>query len=157
VTRIIRLAGLVVAVAVAGAGMRAAAADRSAAISGSLHFIEVSPRTAYELVQQNSHQFDFVILDVRTPEEFASGHLAGAINLDFRASGFSHRLAKLDRGKTYLVYCRNGHRSRRTIGLMETLGFSDVYHMPAGIIGWEKLDYPEVTGSASPKPADTEP
>src|SRR5262245_34037208 len=46
-----------------------------------------------------------VVLDVRTPSEFAAGHIAGATNVDFQAGDFAERLAKLDRERTYLVHC----------------------------------------------------
>ena len=52
-----------------------------------------------------------VLLDVRTPEEFNESHIAGAINIDFRNENFKTELEKLDKTKTYEVYCRSGKRS----------------------------------------------
>ena len=67
-----------------------------------------------------------VVLDVRTPEEFASGHLDGAVNLDADAPDFAERAAELDPGREYLVYCRTGRRAERVVEHLRGLGFTDV-------------------------------
>ncbi len=67
-----------------------------------------------------------VVLDVRTPSEFAAGHLVGALNVDFRAAGFREQIGELDRDKTYYVYCRTGNRSGQTQRLMREMGFTSV-------------------------------
>jgi phage shock protein E len=67
-----------------------------------------------------------VLLDVRTPEEFASGHLEGAINIDVQSPDFNQKVAELDPSATYLVYCRSGNRSGQAIDRMEGLGFTDL-------------------------------
>ena len=72
-----------------------------------------------------------VLLDVRTPAEFAAGHLKGARNIDFRAAGFSFEIAKLDKDKTYLLYCASGNRSGQTTVLMEETGFKKVINIGA--------------------------
>ncbi|MEI8003331.1 MAG: rhodanese-like domain-containing protein, partial [Methanothrix sp.] len=59
-----------------------------------------------------------VILDVRTPQEYGSGHLNGSINLDFKSPSFTDQIARLDRDKAYLIYCRTGVRSARALLLM---------------------------------------
>ncbi len=79
-----------------------------------------------------------VILDVRTPGEFKSGHLKGAKNIDFRADDFQKKLEKLDRSKPYLVHCRSGGRSTSSLAVFKKLGFREVYHMDGGMIGWKK-------------------
>lgn len=105
-------------------------------------FTDVSVDQARELMQRRAGQRDFVILDVRTPEEFAEGHLSGAVNMNVLASDFAARLATLERGKTYLVYCRTGNRSTKAVQAMERLGFQSVHHMFEGIIGWQKKGFP---------------
>lgn len=95
-----------------------------------------------ELVQRRAGQVDFIILDVRTPEEFAEGHLTGAMNMNALAPDFAARLAALDRGKAYLVYCRSGNRSTKAVQAMERLGFRSVSHMVEGILGWQKKGLP---------------
>jgi rhodanese-related sulfurtransferase len=67
-----------------------------------------------------------VVIDVRTPAEYASGHLAGAQNIDVEAADFGTRIAALDKGGAYLVYCRSGRRSAIAAGQMATAGFTDI-------------------------------
>jgi len=103
---------------------------------------EVTVNQARELIQQRARDAQFVILDVRTPEEFAEGHLSGAVNVNLVAPDFERRLGALDRAKTYLVYCRTGNRSVKAIQSMARLGFRSVYHMFEGIAGWQKKGFP---------------
>jgi 3-mercaptopyruvate sulfurtransferase SseA len=56
-----------------------------------------------------------VVLDVRTPEEFAAGHIAGASNVDLNSATFATAVAKLDPKLPYFVYCHSGNRSRRPL------------------------------------------
>ena len=77
-----------------------------------------------------------VVLDVRTPEETAAGMIAGAEELDFRAPDFQEKLGKLDRNKTYLVYCRSGGRSSSACSMMDEMGFKNVYNLVGGYQGW---------------------
>jgi rhodanese-related sulfurtransferase len=67
-----------------------------------------------------------VIIDVRNPDEFAAGHIAGAVNIPVEAADFGARIAELDPGDPYLVYCRSGRRSALAADLMATAGFIDV-------------------------------
>jgi rhodanese-related sulfurtransferase len=67
-----------------------------------------------------------VIIDVRTPDEFAAGHIAGAVNIPVEAADFGTRIAELDPQEPYLVYCRSGRRSALAADLMATAGFVDV-------------------------------
>ena len=77
-----------------------------------------------------------VILDVRTPDEFKSGYIPGAINLDIYAADFQNRVLKLDKSKTYLVYCRSGARSSNAGSFMISNGFKQVHHLKGGMMGW---------------------
>jgi rhodanese-related sulfurtransferase len=79
-----------------------------------------------------------VILDVRTLQEYRSGHLNGSINLDFRSASFADELEVLDRDNAYLVYCRTGVRSGRAATLMKSLGFREIYDLAGGIAGWKR-------------------
>ncbi len=87
-----------------------------------------------------------VVLDVRTPEEFADGHLEGAVNIDYNGGSFEEQLAKLDPAKPYLVHCAAGGRSGRSLGTFKKLGFSKVYHLADGYNGWEDAGKPVVKG-----------
>lgn len=73
-----------------------------------------------------------LLLDVRTPEEFAEGHLAGAKNLDFHQPGFAEQLRQLDPNQKYMVYCAVGGRSGKTLQMMEKMGFKEVYNVSEG-------------------------
>ena len=105
---------------------------------------DITPQEAFDLIQENTGNANFIIIDVRTPEEFKSGRLEGAVNLDFYSEDFEANMDKLDKGDTYLVYCRTGNRSRNAVNIMERLGFRRIYHMPGGIIQWEASEYPVV-------------
>ncbi len=82
-----------------------------------------------------------VILDVRTPEEFAEGHIAGATVLDFYSASFADDLAQLDRSVPYLVYCHSGNRSGKATQAMQQLGFTTVYDVAGGVTAWEAAGY----------------
>jgi rhodanese-related sulfurtransferase len=81
---------------------------------------------------------DYIILDVRTPEEFNAGRLKGAANIDFYTETFEDEIDKLDKRKKYLLYCRSGNRSRQTMFLMRDLGFDEVYNLESGIMSWNE-------------------
>jgi rhodanese-related sulfurtransferase len=102
---------------------------------------------AQKLIKERAGKADFVILDVRTPEEFAEGHIHGAVNLDVQSRDFEKGLRKLDRKKSYLVYCRTGNRSRRATIAMEALGFRSIFHMTEGIVMWKQQNLPLVRQS----------
>ena len=83
-----------------------------------------------------------VVLDVRTPEEFAQGHLKGAKNIDIRQPDFYSRVDKLDKNQTYLVYCRTNHRSGVAVEYMSQHGFQKLYQMMDGFPGWAGNNLP---------------
>lgn len=104
----------------------------------------ISAADAYNLIQQNLNNPDFIILDVRTADEFNSGHIAGAINIDYYSSNFQADIGKLDKNKQYLVYCRTGIRGEAATQIMISLGFADVQNMAGGITAWIQDGYPIV-------------
>ena len=77
-----------------------------------------------------------VILDVRTPGEFAEGYIEGAQNIDFQSGNFENEIAVLDKNVTYAVYCRSGNRSGQAAKIMHDAGFHDVYNLDGGVIDW---------------------
>lgn len=83
-----------------------------------------------------------VIVDLRTPVEFAAGHIPGAINLDYYETSFRTRLDALDKDAPYAVYCRSGNRSTDTLQIMTDLGFTDVRELGGGIITWVEAGLP---------------
>ena len=87
---------------------------------GSDAITDVDVPAAQQIVEQG----DAVILDVRTPEEFAAGHLPDAININVESSDFADRVAGLDESAETLVYCRSGSRSGVATDEMADLGFT---------------------------------
>lgn len=92
-----------------------------------------------------------VVVDIRTPDEFAEGHIKGAININMNTKDFAKKLAKLDRNKTYLMHCRSGGRSAASIPVWNRLGFKNVLHLAAGTIGWKKEGQPLVKAAKKTK------
>ena len=107
-------------------------------------FEDVSVAEAYSLIQENMTNSNFVILDVRTGEEFDSGHIEGALSIDFYASDYDVQLDMLDKDKVYLVYCHSSNRSGQAMDNMEDLGFTEVYNMSGGISAWDDAGYATV-------------
>ncbi len=88
---------------------------------------------------------DVVILDVRTPAEFADGHIADSINIDAQSGNFAAEIEGLDKTKTYAVYCRSGNRSGTATQIMAEAGFSKLYNMNGGTIDWTNSGFPLTT------------
>ncbi len=86
-----------------------------------------------------------VLLDVRTPEEYAQGHIAGATLLDFHSPDFQQKLRELSQEKTYLVYCRSGRRSKGACEQMRQLGFTSIFDLQGGIQAWQNASQPVQT------------
>lgn len=78
------------------------------------------------------------VIDVRTPEEFAEGHIEGATLIDFKSPDFESKLGELDRDQTYLIHCRSGGRSTECLPTFEKLGFKHIIHLDGGIIAWQE-------------------
>jgi rhodanese-related sulfurtransferase len=83
-----------------------------------------------------------VILDVRTPEEFAAGHIPGAKNIDINSLDFDRKTGHLDKSKTYLVNCASGGRSARACGKLSKMNFENCYNLLGGMHAWEKAGKP---------------
>lgn len=85
-----------------------------------------------------------VILDVRTPEEFAASHLPDAINIDVESGDFDTKVAELDESAETLVYCQTGNRSGVATDEMADLGFTDMSDLQGGIEAWASAGEPIV-------------
>ncbi|MBC8988091.1 thioredoxin fold domain-containing protein [Pedobacter sp. N36a] len=83
-----------------------------------------------------------VILDVRTPEEFKSGHLNQAKNLNIYDPSFQDQISKMDKKQPVYVYCKGGGRSANAVKKMQELGFNTVYELKGGIMAWEQAGLP---------------
>lgn len=95
--------------------------------------------------QAKTQEADVVILDVRTKSEFNEGHIANSINIDFQSDTFLNEILKLDKSKTYAVYCRSGNRSGKAVATMSNEQFISLYNLNGGVIDWAGAGYPLVT------------
>lgn len=111
--------------------------DRNAAKGGAV-FANISVDEAHKMLAGSG---DYILLDIRTPGEFASGYIEGAINIDYYESNYRAELAKLDRDKVYIIYCRSGNRSGKSLSIMKSLGFKTVYNVLGGINRWKSNGY----------------
>ena len=76
------------------------------------------------------------ILDVRTPSEFAEGHIDNAVNVDWQGEDFVKNAEKFNKNKPVYVYCRSGKRSLKASEKLEELGFKNIYNLDGGFLKW---------------------
>ena len=100
---------------------------------------EVDIARARQLVQQKQ---DLLVLDIRTPDEYTDGHIAGAKNIDFYGEGFEKKLRDLKKDQPILLHCASGGRSAKARDLMHSMGFNNLYHMGGGMNAWLDAEYP---------------
>ena len=105
---------------------------------------DITAVDAFVLTQENQDSPDLVIIDMRTPAEFADGHIENAINLDYHSETFQDELDKLDKTKTYLIYCAVGIWSGRALDMMAGLDFGEVYKIAGGLNAWKAEGFPTV-------------
>jgi rhodanese-related sulfurtransferase len=101
-------------------------------------FKEVTAEQAFQVIQNEK---GIIILDVRTKAEFNEGHIKNAVNKDFKSSNFTSLLDTLDKNSPYLLYCRSGNRSSKTLKKMGEMGFKRINHLSKGFNEWEKNGY----------------
>ncbi|MFN8358048.1 MAG: thioredoxin domain-containing protein [Spirosomataceae bacterium] len=89
------------------------------------------------------------VVDVRTPEEFAKGHIPNAVNMDWNGNGFQQQISALDKTAPVLVYCLSGGRSSSAISKMYEWGFKEVYELDGGIMKWRGANLPEINNAPS--------
>jgi len=105
-------------------------------------FSHLTPAQAAALIKAKSADPLFVILDVRTAKEFALNRIKGARNIDIKEPDARERIGKLDKNGTYLVYCRMGPRSARTMQGMKKMGFKRVFNLAGGLMRWQQEKLP---------------
>ncbi|MGJ7036113.1 rhodanese-related sulfurtransferase [Anoxybacillus eryuanensis] len=94
-------------------------------------YTNISVDEAAQMMQKE----DVVVLDVRTEEEYASGHIPGAILLPLQQ--LPDRMNELNKNKTYIVVCRSGNRSAQASELLVKEGFTNIYNMTGGMNEWK--------------------
>lgn len=102
----------------------------------SIHVISIAEFEKMSAKKKNK------VVDVRTPEEVAEGHLAGSLNINFLGENFTQEIETLNKNKTYLLYCRSGARTRRAADQMQKAGFKKVYMLEGGITAWNEAEKP---------------
>jgi len=126
-----KAADLARAIKVARGEQTKAAAAAARAEGG---FKEVNA-TEYEQHRANGKT---VVLDVRSPEEFAQGHVPGAVNIDINAPDFASKVAPFDKQQPILVNCHAGSRGAVASAALAKLGFKTVCNLEGGLQAWEK-------------------
>lgn len=104
----------------------------------------LSPQDFLQKVNNNIDNPSTIILDVRTADEFNTGHIERAILLDYRSEDFSKQIKNLDPNKEYLIYCRSGARSSSAIDSLKLLGFNHLLELEGGINAWKQEKLPVV-------------
>lgn len=133
-----RLAPVVlVAALLAGCSPTSSSTAPATAVAGAVQKQDLSAQEFSALVAQPG----VTVLDVRTPAEFAGGHLEGALNIDLQAGDFDARLAALPKDGNYAVYCRSGNRSATALAKMRAAGFTKGAHLTGGIGAWQAAGY----------------
>jgi rhodanese-related sulfurtransferase len=107
-------------------------------------FKTINVTEAKTIIDNNKDNPYFIIIDVRTPEEFTGSHIDKAKNIDFYAKDFKEQINKLDKNKKYLIYCRSGHRSGNAMEIMKKNNFKEVYNVSGGINDWNLKNLPVV-------------
>jgi len=106
----------------------------------------ISVSDASNLIDKNKDIQDMVILDVRTDEEYKSGHIANSVNIDYKSSDFKEQIEKLDKNKSYITYCRSGRRSTGASQTMKKLGFQKIIMIQGGMTAWSEAGLPVSRG-----------
>lgn len=104
----------------------------------------LSPEDFSQKINASIDNPSTIILDVRTADEFNTGHIENAILIDYRSEDFSKQIKSLDSNKEYLIYCRSGVRSSQAIDSLKLLGFKDLVELEGGINAWKQEKLPVV-------------
>jgi len=104
----------------------------------------ITPRESFDLIQINKDNPKFVIIDIRTTDEFSGKRIENAINIDYKSDTFRDKLNKLDKNKIYLIYCRSGRRSGSALKIMNEFSFKEAYNMVGGINQWKNEGFPTI-------------
>ncbi|MDD5338739.1 MAG: rhodanese-like domain-containing protein [Dehalococcoidales bacterium] len=103
---------------------------------------DITPQDAFMIKMSSSNSKNPVLLDVRTPEEYATRHALLSINIDFNSSTFQEEISEFNKNYTYIVYCTSGYRSNLARNIMEELGFKSVINVTGGFNAWVAAGIP---------------
>jgi rhodanese-related sulfurtransferase len=99
------------------------------------------PKTFAQKIESSQPK---VLIDVRTPDEYAQGHIKDAINIDWDGDQFNAETDKLDKSTPVYVYCYAGGRSSSAAKALQKKGFKEVYDLKGGMEAWREAGLPEV-------------
>jgi len=98
----------------------------------------IEPNELKSVLDNNNVQ----LLDVRTPNEYNSGHIKGSVNINYYDQDFSKQVLSLDKNKPIYVYCRSGVRSKYSSDILKKLGFKTIYNLKGGVLNWSSKKLP---------------
>ncbi|HRW50677.1 MAG TPA: rhodanese-like domain-containing protein [Caldilinea sp.] len=133
--------GLVVGIGACSSGAPAPAAPAASAGAA----VAAAPEKVNTKIAPADYQSKFgsgsehILIDVRTPEEFASGHIPGSVNIPVDSLG--QRLSEVPQDKPVVVYCRSGNRSNQAAQILDQAGYSQIYDL-GGIVTWQQQGFP---------------
>ena len=104
-----------------------------------INYGDVTVEEAKSLIESNS---SLIIVDVRTREEYDSGHIEGAILIP--VSELENHLDELSKEEELLIYCRTGNRSSNSVNILIANGYTKIFHLKDGITAWIQAGYPTV-------------
>ena len=107
---------------------------------------DISVQQSDSLIKVRVNNPDFVLLDIRTQVEYDKSHLENSKMVNYLTRKGKREIFRLDKEKSYLIYCRSGKRSAALLKKMKRRHFSKVYNMLGGIRDWMKNEYPVVAG-----------
>jgi rhodanese-related sulfurtransferase len=107
-----------------------------------IELVKLAPKDALNFIQSNRNNPNFVLVDIRTPEEYSDYHIETAVNINLRSESFELDINKLDKSKTYMIYCRTGSRVSMAVKIMEKAGFTKVYGIAGDILEWKSEGLP---------------
>ena len=81
---------------------------------------------------------DIQLIDIRTPREFKSGYIKGAVNINFFDRDFTGQMLKLNKEKEIYIYCRSGNRTGKAANKLKDQGFTKIYDLQGGILNWNR-------------------
>jgi rhodanese-related sulfurtransferase len=103
-------------------------------------FITITPQSALKLVEEKGSEI--TIMDIRPKDEFENEHIPGAVNLDYDGHQFQQKVDKLDKTKSYIIYCHSGVRGGYFMNKMKDSGFNGAYNILGGFVGWKVSKLP---------------
>lgn len=100
-----------------------------------------------ETFSKETNESDVQIIDVRTPEEFAQGHIENAVNINIMDNNFETEISKLDKSKKTLVYCKSGGRSSDAAQKLSSMGFENISNLEGGLLAWQNAGLKVIQGN----------